>query len=154
MSACPHCGCEIEKAGKPRSPEQHRRFFALIRAAYQQWPESAEFQPDNEEHLRKWLTAAAGYRDGTDIAVPFAENEPSVTKLVSIAVEASVRAAGGYAFVRPDANGGRLRVYKPKSIRFGTMGPAEFGKLCDDVSEVIEREIGVSADDLLKEKAA
>ena len=154
MRNCKHCGGDLEPTGKVRSPEQHRRFFGLVRAAYNHWPETAEFRPESEEHLRKWLTAAAGYRDHTDIAAPYAEDEPAVTKLISLTIEASVRASGGFAFVRPHPEGGMVRVYKPKSIAFHKMGPSEFGELCDDVAAVIERETGLKADDLLREKAA
>ena len=60
---CPHCLGDIEKKTKPRSLDQMRRFFAVLRAMYAHWPESAGFQPHSEEHLRKWVTCMAGHRE-------------------------------------------------------------------------------------------
>lgn len=40
---CKSCGQPL----KGRSHPDHRRLFALIQAAYDQWPETAPFQPVN-----------------------------------------------------------------------------------------------------------
>jgi hypothetical protein len=47
---------------KQRSTAQHRRFFGLVKAAYDQWPENHQFDPDNEDHLRAWLLVKAKHR--------------------------------------------------------------------------------------------
>lgn len=153
MSHCPHCGCSVDpEKGQPRSVPQLKRFFAVLRAMRAHWPENAEFQPESDEHLRKWAVCKAGYRESTDIAVPYAEDQPSITKLAAMAIEQAIKAAGAYAFVRPDANGGRVRVYKAKSIAFHSMGPAEFSKLNDDVEAVYRAETGLDPDQVLKEQ--
>ena len=62
---CPSCGVDLaepQKKWKRRSVPQHRRYFALVRAAYYHWPEKHELKPQSEEHLRKWLQAKAGHR--------------------------------------------------------------------------------------------
>jgi len=46
---------------KPRSTPQHRRYFALIRAAHKQWPEGHPIQPATEEGLRDYLQVMAGF---------------------------------------------------------------------------------------------
>ncbi len=123
MTHCPHCGCDLQpEKGKPRSVEQLRRFFGMLRAMYRHWPETAEFQPESEEALRKWVLIKAGHKDTTDIAVPFADDQPGLTRLVAVSVEACVRGAGGYAFIRPHPDGGLLRVFKAKSIAFDKLG--------------------------------
>jgi hypothetical protein len=142
-----------------RSTPQHRRYMALIRAAYHHWPESHEFQPESETHLRKWLQVEAGYREFTDIAVPFAEDQPAVTKLVSIAIEAAIRVAQmdkngkptDFAFVRPHPRGGMCRVYRSKSIDYDTLGHLEACALFNAVAEIIESIIGRPADEILKQ---
>lgn len=139
MTTCPHCG------SKPRSSEDHRRFFALISAAFDQWPEGADFTPDNAEHLRAWLLCKANYRKTTMIET----YEPAAT---AVAIEAAFRAADTYAFVRPYGDG--VAVYSPKSLRFDKTDQKAFNAVRDEVSSIIESVIGVTAEQLLREKAA
>ena len=153
MRVCPHCGCGLDpEKGKPRSVAQLRRFFAVLRAMKSHWPEAAEFQPESEEHLRKWVVCKAGYRESTDVAVPYAEDQPSITRLAAMAIEQAIKAAGAFAFVRPHPDGGLVRVYKAKSIAFPAMGPAEFSKLNDEVEAVYKAETGLDPDQVLKEE--
>jgi hypothetical protein len=155
VTKCPHCGCDVDPVkGKPRSLEQLRRFFAVLRAMKHHWPEKAEFQPENEEHLRKWVLIKAGHKETTDIPVPFAEDEPGVTRLAAVAIEGAVAAAGAFAFIRPHPEGGLVRVFKAKSIAFDKLGQAEFNDLNAEVEAVYEAETGLKADQLLKERAA
>lgn len=147
--SCPHCGGLLHMI---RSEPDHRRFFALLSAAYENWPEHNEFQPDNREHLRKYLICAAGYRESVDIALPYSEDEPSLAKLAAISMEAAIRAAGAYAFVRPDPAGGRVAVYRARSIAWDTIGQREFAEVRSAVEDVIEAQIGVTAFELLKSK--
>lgn len=142
-AACPH------RKKRPRSVEDHKRFFALIKAAYSTWPESHDFQPESEEHLRAYLLCAAGYRQVTDVAVPYAEDQPAVTRLVAISIEAAIKAAGAYAFIRPDANGGRVAVYRAKSIKFETLDQAKFGPVREAVENLIETALGTKVDTIL-----
>jgi len=152
MTHCPHCGCDLQpEKGKPRSVEQLRRFFGMLRAMYRHWPETAEFQPESEEALRKWVLIKAGHKDTTDIAVPFADDQPGLTRLVAVSVEACVRGAGGYAFIRPHPDGGLLRVFKAKSIAFNQMGQAEFNALNDAVETAYAQETGLDPEQVLKQ---
>lgn len=145
---CPHCGCEIEKQGKSRSIDQHRRYFAIIRNTYANWPESHDVQFATETECRKWLQMKAGYRE-LALRMPVTGIKPDHAALIAAT---AMRAAGAHAVAV--AHKGELCVWKPISIAFQKMGPAEFGKLCDDVSAVIEAETGMKADELLKERAA
>ena len=47
--------------GKSRSTPQHRRYFALIKAAFQHWPESHDLQFGSAEGLRDYLQLKAGF---------------------------------------------------------------------------------------------
>lgn len=149
--SCPHCGGILSKF---RSGPDHRRFFALVHAAFGQWPHAHDFKPDNPEHLRKWLLCAAGWRDVTEIAVPETEDQPGLARLIAISMQAAIEASGSYAFVRPDPNGGRVAVYSAKSIAWDTIKQSEFAPIRSAVEDVITRELGVEADALLREKAA
>lgn len=136
---CPHCGSQ------PRSSDDHRRFFALVKAAFEQWPEGGAFTPDNIDHLRAYLLCKAGYRKTTMIET----DEPAATVA---AIEAAFRAADTYAFVRPYGDG--VAVYSPKSLRFDKTDQKAFNAVRDEVSSIIESVIGVTAEQLLREKAA
>lgn len=143
--ACPHCGGPL---AKPRSESDHRRFFGLVNAAYDQWPEWHEFQSDSSEHLRAWLLCKAGYREATTI--PIEDDAPEVViRLATLAAEAAIKAAGSYAFVRRYAHG--LAVISAKSIAWDKLGQKEFGPIRSAVEDVIKAEIGIDAETLLKE---
>ena len=137
---CAKCPMKLQ-----RSSEDHRRFFALVNAAFTHWPEQHEFRPDNAEHLRAWLLCKAGHRKTTMIET----DEPAATV---VAIEAAFRAADTYAFVRPYGDG--VAVYSPKSLRFDKTDQKAFNAVRDEVSSIIESVIGVTAEQLLREKAA
>ena len=150
MTDCPHCGCELTPpaGGRPRSVEQIRRYFAMIRAAYHHWPETHERQFASAEELRAWLQMNAGAREiGATIPLTGMGKERAM-----LLAEAAIRGAGSYAM--PVIHGDSLVVFRPRSISFSKMGPAAFSRLSDDVAQVIETEIGISAEQLLSEKAA
>lgn len=151
-SSCPKCGHELSRA---RSPQDHRRFFAVIQRAYENWNHAHEFQPTSSEHLRAFLLCRAGYHDVTTVPVEFVEGEPQLLKLVSLAVEASVKAAlasGDFAFTRIHGEG--IAVFRPKSISWSTIDQKAFGPIREAVEEVIEAETGIKIEDMLKERAA
>lgn len=145
MSHCPHCGDLIDapKKGKPRSVPQHRRFFALCRAAYFHWPEAHAFRPESEEHLRRYLQAKAGYHTVTTIDIASSTPEQAV-----LAVSAAMKNAGPYAFVKPSET--KLHVFAPKSIKFYELPHLAACALFDAVAEIIEAETGIRCDDMIK----
>lgn len=146
--SCPHCGGSLESG---RSSPDHRRLFGLIRAAFDHWPPDYDFQPMNSEHLRAWLTAKAGHREGTFIEMP--DNpSPEVRDMFMKAVEATIAAVHGKGFPVPYKGG--ICVVTAKSIAWHKLGQREFGKLRDDITDIIEAVIGCKADDLLRERAA
>jgi hypothetical protein len=145
MTICQHCGCEAEpaKKGKPRSVPQHRRYFALLRAAYNHWPEKHEFKPQSQEHLRKWLQAKAGHRVVDTIETDGMSPAQSVA-----VISARMRAAGPFAFV--SAVGSKLHIITSESIDFDTLPHLAACALFDDVSDVIETETGIRCDNMIR----
>lgn len=132
---------------KPRSLEQHRRLFALIKAAYHHWPHGHEFKPESEEHLRKWLIKEAGRHTITTIDIVGETTGAEALVIIS----AAIRASGGYPFVT--LAGRTARVFTPDSIAFDKLPHKEACRLFDDMAQIIEAEIGVPAERLLKEMA-
>lgn len=144
MSNCPQCGCEIEQKAKSkaRSVPQHRRYFALVRAAWMHWPEGHHFCPQSEEHLRRWLQAKAGHRDVITIDAGFMSAAQAVA-----AVAGAMRQAGPYAFISNSET--KLYVVTSKSISFDALPHLAACALFDAVAEVIESETGIKADDMI-----
>ena len=140
---CPHCGGVLEAEGKPRSHQDHKRFFAMIDAAFHHWPHSHEFEPDSSEHLRSWLLCKANYRTNTLITI----DDPAHMQQAMRGAEAALNAAGTYAFIRPARDG--CAVVRAKSIHWQTLGQQAFGKLREDVETIIHAELGMSGDQLL-----
>jgi hypothetical protein len=149
MKACPHCGGPL-KAGKSRSIDQHRRYFALIKHAFDQWPETHEFQPDNPEHLRKWLQVKAGYRTVQEIEIT--RTDPKSMKIIESTLRAAMKSLGDYAWTV--IHGKKLYVVAALSVAFNKINHTEFSMLNTTVEMIIEREIGIKIDDLMKEVEA
>lgn len=156
MTICPTCG---QKERKPRSPQDHRRFFGAIAAAFDNWRHDHEFLPESPEHLRAWLLCKAGYHKVELIEIPEAlldglpqDAQVVVLNILESIVHRSVEVAKGadeHAFER--THGGKVAVFKPRSINFETLDQKAFGALREAVEEVIEGELGVPVETLLRE---
>ena len=148
MTICQHCGCEAEppKAGKRRSVPQHRRYFAMIRAAYHHWPlDHAELLPHSEDQLRHWLQCKAGYH--LQITVDTAGM--TATEAITAAAGAYTAAAraGEHPFSKP--RDGKLYVFWSKSIDFNTLPHLDACALFDAVADVIEAETGLKVEQIM-----
>ncbi len=133
--------------GKPRSIDQHRRFFGVIRAAYHHWPERVSFQPDNEEHLRAWLLVKAKHRTIKTFHLPADASDSAA--LIPVVI-ATMLGKHSWAW----SKGTDLFVCVPESIAFDKIGHNAFCALNDDVDAVIRAETGLDPDRLLKEAEA
>lgn len=149
MKTCPHCGSELTASagGKPRSGDQLRRYFAMIRAAYTNWPESHPHQFASSEELRAFLQMKCGHREiGAQIPLTGISKERAM-----LLAEAAIRGSGSYAM--PVIHGDTLVVFRPKSISYAKMAHSDFCRLSDDVAEQI-REAGIDPEKALKSEAA
>lgn len=142
MGVCKVCGCNDGAAKDARSVPQIRRYFAIIRTVYDQWPERHPEQFEDAEAMRKWLQMSAGYREMV-MNMPVAGIKPD---LLVIMVTAAFRAVKSHA--RASIHKGRLIVWAPKSIAFASMPHREFCKLVEDVEAVIARETGIRVEEL------
>ena len=142
---CPQCGFVDQGASHKRSNPDHARTFALIARAYQHWPEAHPFEPQNSEHLRAWLIVAAG-PEWRETRTTFLTDDPATRELAK-----EVKKDDIHRFVIGD--GKTLSIVKPRSIAFDKMGQAEFGRLRDAITDIIEQTIGCSVEDLMQEAA-
>jgi hypothetical protein len=139
---CPHCG-----ASDARSVPQLRRFFAVVRAAFEQWPERDTFRPDNAEHLRAFLLCAAGWR--TEVAIEIRDTQSA--NGAALAAKALMRATGHHCWITAD--GEKLTIYAPRSISFTKANHKAICRVFEDVEGIIANRLGIrDCDQLLKEK--
>lgn len=131
---------------KSRSIDQHRRFFALIAAAYSHWPEAHAFQPESAEHLRAWLLVKA--KHCTIQTFCLSEQADEIACLLPV-ITASM--LGRHSWCR--AEGRTLHVCVPVSINFATVGHQEFTVISNAVDEVIRVETGLDPEHLMREAA-
>ena len=122
--------------------------FALIHAAYHQWPEDHEYQFEGEEKFRAWLLCKAGWHTARYIDTTGVED----SKVIAAAIEAAFRAADANAFVR--VFGDQVAVFSPRSMAFTEADQREFAPIAQRIEEIIEAEVGVTSDQLLRERAA
>lgn len=137
MDHCPHCGGDLaeQPKRKPRSVPQHRRYFAMIKAAFSHWPHDHRFQPITEERLRKWLQAKAGH------AVIKTVDVSAMTKTQAvIAIAAEIMRADPIHFT--SATDEAFYIIESASINFDTLPHLAACALFDDVADVIEVETG------------
>lgn len=144
---CPDCGSVFspKAKGKPRSYDQLRRYFGVIKAVFQHWPESHPRQFGDVEECRAFLQMKAGYRDiAAQIPLVGLPREKAL-----VLVEAAIRSTGSYAM--PILYGETMVVFKPKSIAFAKLAHLDFCELNNKVDDVIYAETGLDAKRLLEE---
>lgn len=131
---------------KPRSYDQHKRFFAVVAATFSHWPERHKFQPDSAEHLRAWLLVKAKH---CTIKTFYLDGEAQEYARVIPIITASMM--GKHSWCR--AEGNALHVCVPESIAFDKLPHLAFCALNDAVDEIIRAETGFDPEQLLKEAA-
>ena len=144
---CPVCDSDLDKIGhnsKPRSYQQHKRFFKMITVAFNNWPENHTRQFSDDTECRKFLTMKAGwFVEASRMPVMGMRSETAV-----IFAEAMFKAAGNFAIAMQQGND--IVVWKPRSIAYDKLSHTAAGQLFDKVSDVIKNEIGISGDELLE----
>ncbi len=135
--SCPHCS---------RSDPEHRFHFAMIRSAFDHWPHDHKFQPMNAEHLRGWLYVEAGHVNTVDLS--------DASDVTIKAVKAARQVLNPLTYLRMVETKTGLTLVGPRSISKGSCKKSEFRAVQDKVASIIGAVVGVSAEQLVKEKAA
>ena len=149
---CTECGSIFRHLphgpGKPRSPEQHCRFFMGMKLVYQNWPDTHPEQYDNADFLRQWIEMKAGWRE-IHARIPLGDiNKQQAFRLAKALLMTSDR------LLIPVVHGSDMIVWRAKSVSFLTMGHLEFCKLNNETDEVIKAETGLVVDKLIKDYIA
>ena len=145
MTTCPHCGCEIEaprKKGKPRSVPQHRRYFAMIRAAFSHWPHEHRFKPFTEDRLRKWLQAKAGHA-----VIKTVDTAGMTGEEIVAAIAAELAVADPIHFT--SAGKGKFYIIESMSSDFDSLPHLAACALFDAVADTIEAETNLKVDAIM-----
>ena len=133
---CPECGVILIGEDKERSTPQHRRLFAVVKAAFANWPEKHEFKPGNIREMRAWLVCRAGHYDTMDAT---AATDP--TQAWRLIPTIASWAGGKPIFTK--THRGRLLVYKAKSISYDELGHSAACALFRDIEDVVFTEAGI-----------
>ena len=145
MSAkrCPVCDVDTSRE---HSDQERRHHFAVIRAAFDQWPADHRFMDEitGTEDLRAWLYCEVGYRAEIDLDLG---DDPEAAAAFVVLLSQHM---GKKVFVRMD--GAQGVVWIAKSARKANCPHAMFCKLATAVDAVIERVLGVTSEQLLQER--
>lgn len=148
---CPECGCLFEVAEKPaprrqRSYQQLKRVMAICREAFHQWPETADFRPKNEEHLRYFLECEAGHFTVTRTTRLHDIDPDKIAPIV-----AGIVADSDDIKMFVEIDGALITTKKVKSVAYDALDHRDACKLFQDMEDVLHA-YGLNADQLLLER--
>ena len=150
MRRCPVCDTPANESA--RSVPQLRRYFKLIRAYFNHWPEAHDRQFFDAEKLRKWAQMKCGhYEIGTRIPLVQAGSDGSIRnrERLKLIVSAAIHGAGSDS--EADIRGDELVIFRPKSIPFHKLPHSEACRIMDEVESFLEAETGLKSDQVLRE---
>jgi hypothetical protein len=123
---------------KERSAKSHRHYFAMIKEAWENLPET-EVRWPTPEHLRKWALVQAGYYDEKQVVCATKAEALRWTPVL-------IAASGEYAVVVP--RGPVVTIYTAKSQSVKAMGAADFQKSKDAVLGIVADLISTTVEQL------
>jgi len=145
---CSECGSVFpwlpHGDAKPRSPEQHRRFFMGMKLVHESWPDSHPESYATADHLRQWICMKAGWRE-VDSRIPL----EGLNKQQAFRFAKALLSSGDRLKI-PVVHGNELIVWRSKSIAFLKMGHLEFCALNNATDDVIKAETGLIVGDLIQ----
>jgi hypothetical protein len=123
---------------KERSPASHRHYFAMIKEAWENLPQT-EVRWPTPEHLRKWALIKAGYYDEKQVVCATKAEALRWTPVL-------IAASGEYAVVVP--RGPVVTIYTAKSQSMKAMGREAFQASKDAVLAIVADLISVEVSKL------
>lgn len=145
---CPTCG---NADPFDRSPEEHKFFFAVVRMAFDNWPEQHNFVPRDAEHLRAWLLIEVGHYREQEFVRPAGVTNDGFRNFIR-----SWREFANAKDVRifPTHNGVRMRIAKSiKKAGDERIGKKEFEAVARKVYELIEAITSINVDTWKEERS-
>ncbi len=157
--SCPECGGIFDvravRQSLPRSPKQHKAFFAMVRMAVENWREDHPFQVSGatqrarEEHMRAYLLVQASHK--FTLGEPLDRARVMSWDLVKRWAATAVQPDAQHPYRFLVERNGALVVDVPKSIDWFSLSHEEFKPVFDEVLFIIERETGLEVKFIKKE---
>ena len=141
---CPACGFVLPPH-RHRSEPHHNLFFAVIARAFDSWPESAKFQPEDAEHLRSYLLIKAGHFIKLDLV---AENPDALS--LEDQLRTIVRTISDKPPLMHSYEWG-VRIFWARSLSYAAADRKTFNEVCDKVFEIISITLGVPIETMKRE---
>jgi hypothetical protein len=132
-----------------RSDKDHAMHRALIRKAFQNWPEDHRFQPDDEDHLYGWLLIEAGAKACVEVE----SKDVDVAKAVARGIFEVTKRRIHCMRIFPAGDTG-LRICVPDSLAYEEAGKRKFEETRRAVYEIIETTLGVKIETLKRARVA
>ena len=148
---CPECGSIFDHfpqgKGKPRSPEQHGRYFLGMQLVYKNWPDTHSEQFLNYNLLRQWIQMKSdkNFRQ-IEARIPLHGLNPQQAYLL-----AKTLLSSDDRLKVPVVDKGTLYIWSAKSIAFLKMGHLAFCALNNATDDFIKSETGLIVEDLIQD---
>lgn len=141
---CPECNQLIPH---PRNAARHRLFFAILKPAFQHWPESAPWQPTDTEDLRAKLLTEVGWCEVEELKFAGTSKKQMLTALAAFMSKKRKKQPRRF-----EATEDGMKAYCPKSIAWTVRcSDEDFKKILDDAIAFIEATIGTTVEQLRRE---
>lgn len=139
---CPQCGGVF----KQRSTKDHKMYWAILRSALKQWPAEHRAKPFSVENLHGWLLIEVGHKECVDSETMDVDKEMETARRYNGLVGRRIHCMR--AFPIP----GGLRICVPGPFAYDKSGKREYETVRRAVYEVIENVLGVSVEQLKRER--
>lgn len=127
------------KITRPRSQTHNGFFHVVIQEAFDVWPRSHAFQPNDWKHLRAWLLCKAKHCDV--MTVELSDEEAKLLRPVLAAFKSFFEQdAERHLFV--GIKGGGLIAMRPKTLSFAAVDQHYFQPIADEVFGLLMSEAG------------
>jgi len=136
---CPTCGA------KQRSNEEHRILFGVITLAFENWPETHKFKPDDADHLRSWLLVEAKHCETFEVPNVISTEPKAIANLGKFF-------CAGKRHFRLKQVGDGIVIVRPKSIAKENCPTPVFRSIASAVYEIIESITGITPDIYKRER--
>jgi hypothetical protein len=145
QGTCPTCPWQPRQH---RSEIDHNMFFAVVKRAFESWPDDHHFCPADEKELYGWLLIEAGYCVSGEVND---KDTNAIRKSARVFMDLAGESNHPIYYMSLKATKRGVRVTIPRSLSYKTAGKRQFEDTRSKVYEVIESVLGVPVETLKRE---